>query len=153
MDPASATVALVGFAASIAGLAGTVFQSCQALHTFCKGLATAHQNVQRLSSLIKRLEIVTNQLQNIDTSRLKGRLDNETERYWRQQAADMRKDLYEFHEKVSKLENKFRARTFTSVDVTARLRVMFSNEETTRYERLFSSHIEAANLVLSILTK
>jgi hypothetical protein len=95
MDPASATVAFVGFAASIAGLAGAAVQSCQALHTFCKGFTTAHQNVQRLSGLIKRLEIIMNRLQNIDTSRLKGRLDSDTERYWRQQAADMCTDLHE----------------------------------------------------------
>ena len=153
MDPASATVALVGFAASIAGLAGAAAQSCQALQTFCKGLTTAQKNVQRLSDLIRRLEFITNQLQIIDTSRLKGRLDSDTEQYWRHQATQMCSDLHEFRDKVWKLENKFRAKTVTSMDLSARLLVVFSTDETTRYERLFSSHIEAANLVFSILTK
>jgi hypothetical protein len=55
MDPASATVAFVGFAASLATVAAVVVDSSRTLHDVYKSVKNAPREIQRMDQKSKRL--------------------------------------------------------------------------------------------------
>ncbi|KAK3071563.1 hypothetical protein LTR53_008402 [Teratosphaeriaceae sp. CCFEE 6253] len=152
MDPASAAVAVLGLAASVAQLTSMAIASCKTLHSFCRDTSDAPDNVDRLLRLLQKLELVTERLYPMVASLGHSTGDGVTV-FWQQHAVEMKRDIQVFRDKVAKLERGFRAKDRPLKTILARMRVVFSNDETARYERVFSSHVETATLMLSMTTR
>ena len=58
MDPASATVAFVGFAASLATLAGLVIESAKTIKEFCSKFESAPDDLERILATLQQLELL-----------------------------------------------------------------------------------------------
>lgn len=153
MDPASAAIAFVGFAGSIAQLAAVAVASCQTLHSVYKNVANAPAKVDRLAKLLRKLELIATRMRDIDTQGLEEVLRKETDSFWKQDAAEMQKDLEQFRIRMSKLEHGFASKAVVPKHLIARLRVLFSEEETTEYERIFTAHVDTATFMLSVTTR
>jgi len=153
MDPASAAVAFVGFSASVVQLSAVTLNSCQTLHHFYKGYSNAPANVDRLAKLLKRLELVASRLHNLDTPCIEGSIQHNVDQFWEQHAREMKDDLEQFRNLVVKLEKKLKVKSHTPKQVFARLRVVFSDEETTKWEQVLSAHIATATSMLSVMTR
>jgi len=58
MDPASATVVFVGFAASLGTLAELLIQSAQTIEDLCRKFRRAPNDLKRFCAALKRLELL-----------------------------------------------------------------------------------------------
>lgn len=151
MAPASAGVAFVGFAGSIAALAVVTLDCCKTVHNVVRAVGHAPKNVERLVKLVKRLESFLGQLGHVNERLLNSNIEAGIEDYWIQHAAEMELDLSQFRLKVSELNEEFTKRSHSSKNTSARLKTFFSEDETSQYERRLRDHIGTATSMLTMV--
>ena len=153
MDPASAAVAFVGFAASIASLSALILDSCNKIHSIAQSLKNAPNHIRRLFSKVKRLHSVISEIEKIGNEIGDEPFGTDVQRDWMNISTTMRADLVAFEGKVSKLQKSLDGKSLSKVHMSVRVRMFFSAEEVDRYENLLSDHVETINLFLSMLSK
>ncbi|KAK3169287.1 hypothetical protein OEA41_008670 [Lepraria neglecta] len=153
MDPASAPVASVGFAGSIATLAATVVNSYRFLSNIYVSFKDAPEDIHRLLRKLQKLENIISEIRktgdNIDQD---AALDGSYQT-WAEDLSEMENDLNTFKHKVSKVEAIVSTKAFSRKGASSRVRKFVSKDEITKYEGILSNHVETFSLILSLLSK
>lgn len=142
MDPASAAVAFVGFAASIASLSAVVVNSCKTIHNVWHSLKDAPQDVRRLLRKMKTLEKVILEIGTVavqfsnDPSRL------DLQQHWADHIEEMVDDWTVLNDKIIKLQASLTAKTSSGKNLRARVRKFFSEDDILKYENILSGHLQ-----------
>ncbi|KAL5389245.1 hypothetical protein DPSP01_002558 [Paraphaeosphaeria sporulosa] len=152
MDPASATVAFVGFAASITTLAAVLFQSCKTLRDLCHDLHNAPQDLHRLLRNAQTLEKVVLQVKRTGAEIANEESMEHIDAYWMNNVKDMERDLEVFNKKVSKLQKSLEKPSITSLQVKARFYKVFSESDIEQYERQLSQHRDTFTMLYSMVS-
>lgn len=153
MDPASAAVVFVGFAASIASLSAVVVNSCKTIHNVWHSLKDAPQDVRRLLKKMKTLEKVILEIEKVvvqfgeDTSKL------DSQQYWVDQLLEMVDDFTILKEKINNLQANLTAKTLSRKNLGARVRKFFSEDEILKYEGILSGHLQTFNIMFCLQSR
>jgi hypothetical protein len=153
MDPASATVAFVGFTASITTLAAALFTSCKTLRNLCHDLQDAPQDLRRLFRNVQTLERMVVQVKQTGAEVGADASFAHLQTYWNQNALDMELDLKAFHQKVFKLQASLNKPSPSSRHIRARFYKVFSESDIEYYEELLSRHLDVFTVLYNILSK
>jgi hypothetical protein len=153
MDPASATVAFVGFAASLATLAGLLIQSVQTIDDLCHKLKRAPDDLKRFCDDLKRLELLLGLLKDRTSHYAEGDLPQELLLFWHDNASQMEKDYHNLDKLISKLQRCFDGYSVSKKHVTARVRMFFSCEEILEFNKRLSGHVGKFSLALSMINE
>ena len=152
MDPASASVAFIGVAGSIATPAGVVVESCKAIHKVWQSLKDAPRDVQRLFKKLKQLESVI-----LETKRAGEAFNGNTIRLdfqqeWLESIEEMSDDLVVLKAKILRLEGNLHGKFFSRKRLSAQIRKVFSEKDIAKYERILSGHLETFNMMLALIS-
>lgn len=153
MDPASAAVAFVGFAASIASLSAVVVNSCKTIHNLWHSIKGAPQDVCRLLRKMKRLEKVILEIQTAvarfgeDPSLL------DPQQYWVDQIEDMLDDFAILEDKINNLQADLTAKKYSKKHLWARARKFLSEDDILKYERILSDHLQTFNVMYCLQSR
>ena len=146
MDPASAGVAFVGFAASLATLAAVVANSSKTLYDLRNKLKDAPEDVRRLIQAFKFLEGLLAEIQ----ARLDEHGDTDVSQrlreLWADSATQMREDLEGFEIVVARLARHLNGHTPSS-RLQLRSRRYFDEDAIAKYHQKMSAHTETLTLV------
>lgn len=152
MDPASAAVAFVGFAASIATLSAVVANSCKTIHNVWHSLKDAPQDVRRLLRKMNRLEKVILEIEKVvvQSVEVSSRLDSQ--QYWVDQILEMVDDFTILKDKINSLHVNLTAKT-SKKNLTTRVRKFFSEDDILKYESILSGHLQTVNVMYSLQSR
>lgn len=153
MDPASAAVAFVGFAGSIAALAGVVTESCKMLNNVWHILKDGPQDTRRLFKRLKRLETIILEIRRVGEGSTDEAFRAGFQRSWIDNVEDMREDFFALQAKILKLEGLLIAKRFSRKHLCAQVRKLFSNEDIEKYEHILSGHMETFNMMLNLYSQ
>jgi hypothetical protein len=137
MDPASATVAFVGFTASITTLAAALFTSCKTLRNLCHDLQDAPQDLRRLFRNVQTLERMVLQVKHTGAEVGADASFAHLQTYW----------------KVFKLQAGLNKPSPSSRHIRARFYKVFSESDIEYYEELLSRHLDVFTVLYNILSK
>ncbi|KAH0565040.1 hypothetical protein GP486_001566 [Trichoglossum hirsutum] len=152
MDPASASVAAVGFAASILTLATAAAQSSRAIHNLWHNLRDAPEDLKRLLRTIETLELLTREIADKSHGYWSDGLPEGLRDLWNNRAELMKEDFRGLENSVAKLEKSIAGKTYSNQHIRMRVQKFFSNDKIKGYEKKLSSHVETFTLALSILS-
>ena len=147
MDPASAVITFVGFAASLAALVAVVVDSAKTLNNLQQQLRAAPDTVKRL---VKRFEVLQNLLQEVQAH---SQVHGETEvpeglrQIWESLAAPLKEDMDTFHVVVASLEQTLNESKGSSLKFRLRLRGFFSEPKVSEFEQKFQSHLGTLQVI------
>lgn len=153
MDPASATVAFVGFAASLTTLAGLLIQSAQTIEDLCRKFKHAPDDLKRFCAALKQLELLLELLKDRTSQYANGHLPVDFLRFWHDNASQMEKDYHKLHTLIFKLQRCFDKYSVSKRNVTARVRMFFSSTDILELDKRLSGHVEKFNLALSLINE
>lgn len=153
MDPASATVAFVGFAASLATIAGLLIQSAQTINDLCLKFKRAPDDLKRFHAVLKQLELLLGLLKDRTSHYVEEDLPQELKRFWHDNASQMKEDYHRLNTLISKLQRCFDGDSVSKKHITARLRVFFCSEEILEFDKRLSGHVEKFGLALSMINE
>lgn len=151
MDPASATVAFIGFAASIATLAAVVIDSAKTLRNLTVGLSDAPTEVLRLAKKIDRLERIIVEVKKTGEGLKDDASSASLDAYWQEHALEMQKDFMTLQSKIAALSSNFDRKSPSSKRLWARFRVIFSEQDILKYNRIIGEHTDILNFILSMI--
>ena len=165
MDPASAGVAFVGFAASLATLAAVVANNSQKIHDLWLTYKDAPRELNRLKRTVETLEVLVTEIARRSTDVPISRLPNHLAQLWTKRASDMRHDLEGLQKEVESItrlidasppstgSNAVRsdAGPMAKLRLRARVRMYFGESTMAKYESLLSTHIDTFTLVQSMV--
>lgn len=153
MDPASATVAFVGFAASIATLSAVVADSCKTIHNVWHSLKDAPQEAHRLLRKMERLEKVILEIERVvvrfgeDPSLL------DSKQYWVDQIVEMVDDFAILKDKINNLQANLTAKKFSKTHLWARARKFLSEDDILKYESILSGHLQTFHVMFCLQSR
>lgn len=153
MDPASAAVAFVGFAASIASLSAVVVNSCKTMHNVWHSLKDAPQDVRRLLRKMKTLEKV---ILEIGTAAVQFSNDPSrqySQQHWVDHIEEMVDDWTILGDKISKLQANLTAKTSSGKHLRARVRKFFSEDDILKFENILSGHLQIFIVMCSVQSR
>lgn len=153
MDPASAAIAFVGFAASITTLAAVVLNSCRTLRDLCRDIQDAPQDLQRLFGHVQNLERIVIEVQRTGADIASDASIARLNAFWVDNAMYMETDLQRFNEKLCKLFEGLQRRSLTSKSLRARLYKVFSNDDILHWERVLAQHLNTFALLYNIVLR
>ncbi|MCJ1397808.1 hypothetical protein MMC11_001004 [Xylographa trunciseda] len=152
MDPASAAITFVGFAASLATLVAVVVDSAKTLNNLQQQLRAAPENVRRL---VKRFGILQNLLQVVQAL---SQAHGETEvpeglcQIWEGAAAQLKDDMDAFGTLVARLEQALNSSKGSAMKFRLRSRDFFSEPKVTEFEQKFRAHLDTLQLIKACIT-
>lgn len=152
MDPASAAVAFVGFAASIATLSAVVANSCKTIHNVWHSFKDAPQDVHRLIKKMKRLEKVISEIERNVVQFGEDPSSLDSQQCWVDQIKEMVDDFAIFDDKINNLK-ALTAKTSAKKHLWARARKFLSEDDILKYERILSDHLQTFNLMYGLQTR
>ncbi|KAL9119408.1 MAG: hypothetical protein Q9187_004038 [Circinaria calcarea] len=147
MDPASAGIALVGFAASLATLAAVVANSCKTLYNLRNKLRDAPEEVRKLIESIKVLEKLLEEIQARLAEHKDADLSQCLQELWADSAAQMQEDMEDFQTVVTKLDRYLNGPKVSSKLVRLRIRRYFDEDTIAKFQRKISAHTETLTLI------
>ena len=150
MDPASAAVAFVGFAGSIAALAAVVVESCKTLNNVWHSLKEAPESTRRLFQKLKRLEKIILEIQRVGELKDGGPTQSLDQHSWLENVTEMMDDFSLLKSKILKLEGNLSGKKISRKYLGALVRKIFSDEDIARFERVISGHMETFNMMLAL---
>jgi Fungal N-terminal domain of STAND proteins len=151
MDPASAAVAFVGFAASLATLTGLVIDSAKAVNKLCNSLKRAPAELKRFLATLKQLESIVSVLKDKTSNYTDEELPVLLKQFWLENVSQMKEDYDGLAKLVGKLQSSFGARSISNKHVRGRLRTFFSLDEISEFENRLSRYIGKFDLALSLI--
>jgi Zn-dependent oligopeptidase len=153
MDPASATVAFVGFAASLATLVGLVIESAKTINDFCNKFERAPKDLQRFQSIVKQSNSLLTLLKDQTSQYADGDLPQNLLEYWLENVVQMQTD-YEALKKIAlKLQGHFGLVSTSKKHVRARIHHFFCSGEILELETRLSAHVAKFHLALTMIAQ
>ncbi|OAG39453.1 Pyrroline-5-carboxylate [Fonsecaea monophora] len=119
MDPASASVAFIGFAASLTTLAGLVVDSVQTLSELRRRLIHAPEELERLLSVLRQHKSILLELRDRIRVFTPEELPAELRQFWEENNTQMAADYARLKEHAEKIRTTFQETTITKKSVRA----------------------------------
>src|SRR5436305_7940827 len=107
MDPASATVAFVGFAASVATLAGLLIESAKTINELCSKFKRVPDDLKRFLASLQQLELLLALLKDRTSYYADEDLPQGLKQFWLDNAFQMEEDYNKLGKLVRKLQGCF----------------------------------------------
>jgi len=153
MDPGSATVAFVGFAASIATLLAAAIESSRTIHDAYKSIKHAPREIQRLAQKSERLHKMISEVQNISQDFNDGLPPPFIRDFWLQNASPMYNDFLDFKARADKLQSGMAEKSATGKHMLLRVHSFFSEREMRKCEEQLSDHIQTIGILMNMLSQ
>lgn len=155
MEPASATVAFVGFAASLVTLASIVANGSKSAASLYKSLKEAPDDVKRLLDNARNfehlfVEIERKSREYSDAGRL---LPAHLQQFWDDRITQMEIDFARLRDLLEGLERSLAGQSLSRTPLRARIKKYFSENTISTYEKILSDHRETLTLFFSILSE
>ena len=149
LDPASASIAFVGFTASLVTLVATTVNSARTVHDLWKSIGNTPQEVKRLFCHLKKLEDLLHCLRNcaLDDAPLPQSIAAQ----WEDSIKKIEDDMEEFQEFVLKL-HALLSKPTPLRKVRARLRYVLAENSVARYQQKLHYHCEQLTLMLGMVS-
>ena len=149
LDPASASIAFVGFTASLVTLVAATTNSAQSVHDLWKSIGNTPKEVKALLRQLRRLEDLVHCLQNCNFSNAP--LSRSIAAQWEDSTKEIECDMREVHELVLKL-HRLLSKPTTLQKVQARLRYVLAENTILRYQQRLQYHCGQLTLMLSVVS-
>ena len=153
MDPASAGIVFVGFAASLLTLASAAAQGLQNLHALCEKIEHAPEELGRLAAAVQTLESLLRDFKLRFQKDVPDGLPTGFGGLWQDSAKQMQNDLCQFEQIVSKFQAGLEGKSLSNRNIRARVRKYFSDDTIIHWERVLNAHIAKFTLLLTIITE
>jgi hypothetical protein len=153
MDPASATVAFVGFAASLATVAAVVVDSSRTLHDVYKSVKNAPREIQRMDQKSKRLHKMILEVQRMSEDLHDGEPPPFIHEFWLEHAGEIHHDFVVFKKKIENLHAGISKNTSKRKHIIMRIQTFFSEREVRKYEEQLSEHMQTIGILLNMLSQ
>jgi hypothetical protein len=153
MDPASAAVAFVGFAASLATLAGVVIESAKTINELASKLKHAPDDLKQFLANLKQYELLLSILKDLVSEHTAEELPPQLKQFWLDNAIDMRRDYDVLSSLVKKLECKLDGETVSTKHLRARFQYFFRSGELKEFNDRLPDHILRFNIALSMINE
>ena len=149
MDPASAAVAFVGFAASVLGLAGAAAEGSRALHNLWRKLKDAPRDSKRLLVVVGTLEGLVKVIEQQDGHSFVHNLPSDLRKVWNELSLQMIEDFSNLKEDVGRLEKALLAPSISKKYVRMRLIKFFIDDGIQKYYTHFLEHVQTLQVILA----
>lgn len=126
LDPASATVAFVGFAASIAALIAVISDSAQTVHTLYCSLRDAPEELAYLKRIIEGNKALLKNIFIVSQRYETRGIPRDLFECWDKAAKHVFEDLQKFKIEIDKIFNTFNASSYSKRHLRGRVRQLFS---------------------------
>ncbi|KIX93512.1 uncharacterized protein Z520_10690 [Fonsecaea multimorphosa CBS 102226] len=153
LDPASASVAFIGFAASLATLAGLVVDSIQTLIELRSRLNGAPEELKRLLSVLRQHESILVDLRDRTSTFTSEELSDELQKFWQENNTQMAADYARLKEHVKKIQVTFQGTTVTKKYLRARIQNAFRSPEVQELETRLQGNLSKFDAVLSMVVE
>ncbi len=153
MDPMSASVAFVGFAASLATLAALVVDSSRTLYNIRRKLKNAPEDIRRLSRQLTEFECLLLEVQERMRDHRVEYAASGIEMLFATAVNNMGKDMGDFGCTVQRLKGSLSAPASPRKLLGLRIRHILQEERVQEYQRLIASHIGTLTLLLEMVTR
>lgn len=153
MDPASASVAIVGFAASLTTLAALVIDSCKTLYDVRNQLRNAPKDIRRLSKRLREFEYLVCGLRDIMQAHSSGNTASFIELMFENAAEQMHRDMTDFGVVIQRLKGLLNTSASPAKILALKIRHILSESAVQEYQRLITSHVGTLTLLLGMLNK
>lgn len=153
MDPASASIAVIGLAASLTTLAALVIDSCKTMYTVRAQLRNAPKDIQRLSRGLKEFEDLVCGLRDIVRAQPSGHAASILELAFENSTEQMHRDMVDFEIVIQRLKGLLDTSTSPGKILALRIRHILNESAVQKYQHLISSHVGTLTLLLGMLNK
>jgi hypothetical protein len=153
MDPASAAVAFVGFAASLTTLAGLVIESAKTISELCNKLKHAPDDLKHFLANLKQYELLLSMLKDLVSEYSADELPPQLKQFWLDNAIYMKKDYDILYSLTQKLEFKLDGKTASTKHFRARFLCFFRSGEMRDFGSRLPDHILKFNIALSMINE
>ena len=152
MDPASADIVFVSFTASIITLAGLAAQSCLILNNLRDSLVHAREDHQQL---VDKAQLIGALISAVQAAAVLNGDDGsrEMETVWGSCYDKIEEDLKALNHLLEKLRQVPEGQSELGANIRKRLRWVFFEQKTARFNERFSSHIMFLQLVQQAITR
>ncbi|MCJ1384631.1 hypothetical protein MMC17_007749 [Xylographa soralifera] len=147
MDPASAVITFVGFAASLATLVAVVVDSAKTLNNLQQQLREAPDNVKRLVERFKVLQSLLQGVQALSQAHGETEVPEGLRQVWDASAASLTEDMEAFHAVVGRLEQALKKSKGYPVKFGLRTRGFFSEPKVTEFEQKVHNHLDILQFI------
>jgi len=152
MDPLSAGIATVGFAASLVTLTALCSESCQRLWVLNYNLRNAPEELQRLRTLVALLKTLLDSFRNQVQQGNNDTFQDTIVAMWTHSIQQMDFDLQPFDAFVATLSIKSTSSSSKRMGIRARLRKVLAEGKLADWERTLNTHIQHFTLFHSMMT-
>lgn len=153
MEPASASIAFIGVAASLTTLAALVIDSSKTLYRVGIKLKKAPEDITRLLTQLKLFErLLSEAQQRVEDHKAEFAVPD-VGTLFTIAAERMLKDVRDFEGTLQKCERLLSGPASTKKALVSRVQHVLKEDRLKGYERLISSHMATLTLLLEILDK
>lgn len=145
MDPTSASVAFVGFAAGVATLAGLAAESWQTLYNLLDKLKHASEDLRRLTDKLRAVDLLLTELKKAVVN--DDDVSADVKALWDDCSGQMEADLVEFNTLILHLKKKMDTESVSGFNVRMRVKWVFSDEKIKLYNDQLASHIQCLDMI------
>ena len=153
MDPASASIAFVSFAASLTTLAALVIDSSKTIYNVRAQLRNAPKDIRRLSRRLREFEYLVCGLRDIMQGHPPGSTASIIEVAFENAAEQMHRDMIDFGIAIHRLKGLLNTSASPGKLLALQIRHILSESAVQEYQRLISSHVGTLTLLLGMLNK
>lgn len=153
MDPVSASVAFVGFAASMTTLVALVVDSSKTLYNVRRKLKNAPEDIRRLSRQLREFECLLSEFQKRMRDHQVEYTASGMEMLFTTAVTTMEKDMDDFQCTVQRLKGPLSAPASPRKRLELRIRHVLQEERVQQYQRLIASHVGTLTFLLEMLTR
>ena len=147
MDPASAVISFVGFAASLATLVAVVVDSAKTLHNLQQQLRAAPDNVKRLLERFQNLQNLLQTIQTLSQRHIDTEVPEGLRQIWEAAATPLTEYINNFHVVVTRLKQRLNKSRGSSVKFWLRTYDLFSEQKVTGFDKKFQSHLDTLQFI------
>ena len=151
MDPASAAVASVGFAASLATLVAVVVDSTKTLYNLQSQLRNAPENAQRLYRQLQFLEQLLRQIEAKSASLEAQNVPQELQEIWKSIVGELERDMNNFRNGASKLLQQLKVPSLSTKMVRLRIKTFLREDGVEKFAHRITLQQETLKLVLLLI--
>ena len=150
LDPASASIAFVGFTASLVTLVAAAVESAQNFHDLWNSTGNTPQEVKGLLRRLKRFQDLLHYLRNGNFKNVT--LPQSYATQWKSSIEEMEDDLKTFQGLILQLQ-KLLSRPAPLQKVQARLRYVLAQKSVAHHQQRLRHHCEQLTLTLSVASQ
>jgi hypothetical protein len=153
MDPASATVAFIGVAASLTTLAALVIDASKTLSNVHRRVKNAPKDIERLCWQLNTFQCLLVEAQNLVKDHGPDYAVSDVGSVFATAIQHMLDDLCDFKDTIQKLKGLMSHTASFKGRFVLRVRQIMNEDGVRRYQRLICSHVATLTLLLEVLTR